>query len=209
MISSYFIKNTVLETPRLVLRKMTQSDTDDMYDYARREETSKYLLWSPHTNKITTSDTLRVILKEYSAGKFYDFAVVWKETGRMIGTAGFTTVDEKNFCAEIGYVINPDYWNMGIATEAVNTLLNFAFCELGMHRVEAKYMVQNENSRKVMEKCGMHFEGVSKGKLLVKGIYRDIGTCAILSEEYFLTERKNIYQCQRQIGFFHRLFHKN
>ena len=127
----------------------------------------------------------------------------------MIGTVGFTSCDEKNLCLEVGYVLNPEYWGRGIATEALEALLNFAFCELGANRVEAKYMIGNENSRRVMEKCKMKYEGTLRQKLLVKGSLRDVGICSLLRDEYFEKERSNIYEECNKKGLLERLFHKN
>ena len=63
-------------------------------------------------------------------------------------------------------------------------MLRFGFDVLGLHRVEARYMVGNDASRRVMEKLGMQFEGVRRGSMLVKGAYRDIGICSVLVNEY-------------------------
>jgi ribosomal-protein-alanine N-acetyltransferase len=103
----------------------------------------------------------------------------------MIGTVGFSELDMANHTAEIGYVINPKYSGKGIATEAVSSFLNFAFMELDMERVEGRYMVPNHASRRVMEKCGMQYEGILRSLMEVKGVRRDIGICSILKEEYF------------------------
>ena len=69
-------------------------------------------------------------------------------------------------------------------TEAAKRVLQFGFSVLGLHRIEARYMVENTPSRQVMKKLGMTFEGVKRSSMLVKGLYRDIGTCAILANEF-------------------------
>ena len=207
--ASYFTKNFVLETDRLIIRRIATSDASDMYEYAHKSETSQYLLWSPHPYYSYTLDLIRYLQKQYAQGKFYDLAIVFKETQKMIGTVGFTTIDEKTSCCEVGYVLNPDYWGRGIATEALNALLNFAFCELGFNRVEARYFAQNIASRRVMDKCGFTFEGIQRNKLLVKNVFRDIGVCSILSTEYFSTDRQNLYKSCNCKGLIKRLFHKN
>ncbi len=207
-ISYYFKRNIALESNRLLLRKICMSDVEDMYDYSRRPETSRYLLWSSHSSISVTSETLKFILNEYENDRFHDFAVVLKSSGKMIGTTGFTSVDEKNACAEIGYVLNPDYHGQGIATEAVALLLNFAFCEVGFNRIEAKFMPENLPSRKVMEKCGMTFEGVLRSKMFIKGEFRNIGISSILSSEYFAVPRENIYAESKKPTFFERILGK-
>ena len=205
-LGQYFLKNTVLETERLILRKITSHDASDMYEYACRPETSKYLLWSPHTSLTATKNVIEAMRSDYAAERFFDFAIICKENMKMIGTVGFTSYDEKNQCAEAGYVINPDYWYKGIAAEALSAILNFAFCEIGVNRVEARYMVENVNSRKVMEKCQMTYEGCFRSKIFVKGEFRDVGVCSILSSEYFSVPRENIYKKSEKGSLFSRLF---
>ena len=190
----YFSGKIAFETERLYLRKIEASDADDMYGYCSKEITSRYLLWEPHRSPSATRAIIDNIRRGYRNGSYFELAVVLKENGAMIGTCGLTTVDVLNCCAEIGYVLSPDYWGRGFAQEAAEMMINFAFCELGANRVEAKYIRGNESSRRVMEKCGMTYEGTLRGKMLIKGQYRDIGICAILAERYFLKNRENKYR---------------
>ncbi|MBQ7821324.1 MAG: GNAT family N-acetyltransferase [Clostridia bacterium] len=173
-----------LECDRLILRRMKKSDAADMYEYARDEEVTKYLLWHPHDSLEYTQQYLNYIQTKYREGTFYDWALVLKSESKMIGTCGFTAIDTDNGCAEIGYVINPAYRGHGFACEAVSRVLDFGFNDLEMHRIEAKYIVGNEASRRVMEKCNMKFEGIARDLMLIKGEYRDIGCCAILKSDY-------------------------
>ena len=129
-------------------------------------------------------DYLRYLATRYAAGTFYDWGVILKQNGRMIGTCGFTTIDCAHDAAEIGYVLNPDYHGMGIATEAVEAVLAFGFDKLLLHRIEARFMEGNDASLRVMEKVGMRFEGWRRESMLVKGSYRTIGYSSILFDEY-------------------------
>ena len=106
----------------------------------------------------------------------------------MIGTCGFAGVDCPNNRAEIGYVLNPRYRGQGLMPEAVRRVLRFGFDMMGLHRIEARYMIGNDASRRVMDKVGMHFEGIQREAMLVKGVYRDIGICAILAQEHRINE---------------------
>lgn len=173
-----------LETERLHLRAMRVSDAADMYDYARRAEVTKYLLWSPHPDITYTRRYLEYLAGRYRLGQFYDWAIINKADGRMIGTCGFVRFDCPHNSAEIGYVLNPDYQGQGYMYEAARRVMKFGFSVLGLHRIEARYMVENAPSRQVMEKLGMTFEGVKRGSMLVKGLYRDIGYCAILANAF-------------------------
>ena len=172
-----------LHTERLLLRRMMVGDCYDMYEYASNPAVTRYLTWSPHPDREYTKEYLQYIANHYKLGNFYDWAVILKEENKMIGTCGFTRFHMSHDAAEIGYVINPAYRGREIAGEAVRAVMKFGFETLELHRIEAKYMAGNAASRRVMEKVGMSFEGVRRGEMMIKGEYRDVGTCAILREE--------------------------
>lgn len=173
-----------LETRRLVLRRMLKRDSHDMYEYASRRDVTEYLLWEPHESEYYTYRYLSYIQSRYRAGDFYDWAVVVRESDKMIGTCGFTRFNTEANSAEVGYVLNPAYWGYGIAPEAVLNVLRFGFVNLHLNRIEARYMVGNDRSRRVMEKVGMTFEGVARESMHVKGRYVSVGTCSILRSEF-------------------------
>ncbi len=179
-----FSKMPELETPRLLLRAMRVRDTEDMYAYAKNPEVTQYLLWSPHKSPDYTRSYLEYLAGRYRLGQHYEWAMVSKADGHMIGTCGFSRIECPQNAAEIGYVLNPAYRGQGLVAEAAERVLRFGFDVLGLHRVEARYMVGNDASRRVMEKLGMQFEGVRRGSMLVKGAYRDIGICSVLVNEY-------------------------
>lgn len=172
-----------LETERLVLRRLSTGDCEDVYNYSRDPEVPKYLLWDPHPNMDYTRQYLDYIAQRYRLGDFYDWALERKSDGRVIGTCGFTSINFASDSAEVGYVLASDCWGQGYATEALECVLDFGFDNVGFNRIEAKYMVENPASRRVMEKCGMSFEGVLRSAMKVKGKYRDIGVCSILCSE--------------------------
>jgi len=181
-----------LTTERLILRPMRQSDAEDMNRYARREDVTEFLLWSPHPSLSYTREYLRYIESRYVLGDFYDWAVIEKASGRMIGTCGFTTIDTANNSAEIGYVLNPEYHGNGYGTEAAERVVRFGFEILFLHRIEARFMKGNEASRHVMEKLGMRFEGYRHDAMLVKGSYRTIGTCSVLRPYWYRTREQKV-----------------
>ena len=173
-----------LRTPRLTLRKMLVRDADDMFEYASLERTTKYLTWRPHRTREYTKEYLEYLATRYATGDFFDWAITLDgEGGKMIGTCGFTRFDPANDSAEIGYVLNPAYHRRGIATEAATEVIRFGFEELGLHRIEARYMVGNLASRKVMEKVGMTFEGEFRDMIKICGSYRSVGVCSVINKK--------------------------
>ena len=173
-----------LVTPRLTLRKLSPADDRDMFEYASQPLVTQYLLWYPHEDVGQTRRYLEALQTSYKHGEFYDWALVHTDTGKMIGTCGYTSFDHEHRRAEVGYVLNPLYWGKGFAREAVLAVTEFAFRELDMNRVEAHFIEGNARSRRVMERCGMTHEGMLQQYMFIKGDYRNIGICAVTRDRF-------------------------
>ena len=89
-----------------------------------------------------------------------------------------------NSDGEIWYLINPESWGKGIATNAVKPLLQLAFSEMGLHRIWATYLPENPASARVLEKAGMRKEGFLVKNLKIHGEWRSSFLYAILTEEW-------------------------
>ena len=190
IIKKYFCPMPILFSERLFFRTMRKSDYRDMYEYAKQDRVTEYLLWKPHPDEDYTYDYLDYVESRYRVGDFYDWALVLRDSGKMIGTCGFNYFDKINNSAEIGYVLNPAYWNQGIATEAVKTVIRFGFVELDLNRIEARHMIGNNPSGRVMEKCGMKHEGILRSAVLVGDEYKTVSVYSILYGEYIRSEIK-------------------
>ncbi|MCL2564659.1 MAG: GNAT family N-acetyltransferase [Defluviitaleaceae bacterium] len=180
--------NEWLETERLILRKSKKSDASDIFEYASDEETVKYLAWE---GAKTEDEALNGIINYHWANPG-NWAIELKENQKCIGSIGITVVDSENEKTEFGYVLNRSYWNKGYASEALSAVLKLCFEKLELNRVEAIHYVGNEGSGKVMEKCGMKFEGISKQGKKVKGIFRDIVHYGIIKEHWH--SKRSLYE---------------
>ncbi|MBQ8474634.1 MAG: GNAT family N-acetyltransferase [Clostridia bacterium] len=183
-VTAIFRNPPVLFTERLYLRKMERFDSEDMFEYASLPQTTEYLLWEPHPDINYTRKYLTLVQNKYKCCEFFDWAICLKDTKKMIGTCGFTRIDERNLTGEIGYVINPKYCGNGYATEAAKRVLRFGFEELQLRRIEARYMLPNDASLRIMKKSGMKEEGVLRNALLKNGKEVSVGICSVLKNEF-------------------------
>ena len=172
------LENSHFNTERLLLRPFTENDLQDVFEYTSDEETVKYLTWPAHTNM---EHTLKIIRNYYINP--YIYAIELKYNKKCIGTIDFR-MDFNNDKAGFGYVLNRNYWNKGYMSEALFTLMEFYFEKLDINRIEATYYVGNEASGKVMEKCGMKYEGRGLQEVKVKGVYFDVEHYAIIRNSW-------------------------
>ncbi len=172
-----------LETERLLLRPLRPSDAEDLYEFASRPCVSEYLLWDPHRSLSYTKEYLADILKMYRRFEYFEWAVVERQSNKMIGTCGFTAFDFRRDAGEIGYSLNPDYWGRGYATEAAAAALRFGFETLELERVEAFYVLDNTASARVLAHIGMKYMGETE-PMCIKEHERRVGIYALTREEY-------------------------
>ncbi|MCM8711787.1 GNAT family N-acetyltransferase [Clostridium sp. SYSU_GA19001] len=149
-----------IETKRLILRKFTLSDAEDMYkNWASDDEVTKFLTWPSHSDVEVSRKVIDTWIKGYSDDKNYQWCIELKSTGEAIGSIGVVDYKENIKAVEIGYCIGRKYWNQGITSEALKALIEFFFEEVGVNRIESRHDPLNPNSGKVMLKCGLKYEG--------------------------------------------------
>lgn len=94
--------------------------------------------------------------------------------GTIIGSIGLSNVVWGAFrSAHLGYKLDKDYINRGYMTMAVELVTNYAFSELGLHRIEGNVMPRNRRSLRVLEKCGYENEGLARYYLNINGVWED------------------------------------
>lgn len=173
-----------LETERLILRRLTLDDADEVFEYASDPEVSRFMIWEHHETRQDSLEVLQLFAAQYERGACGPWGLVLKKEGKLIGTCGFVSVNEAHHRAEIGYALGRRYWRRGLMSEAARRILQLGFEELGLNRVEAMCLVQNVASAGVMRKIGMTYEGTMREFMLRKGEYSDLKLYSILKSEW-------------------------
>lgn len=149
-----------IETERLILRPFKEEDGIDLYENVTSdEEVAKYMRWKAHSDIRGTQKIVEMWVAGYSNIENYNWALEFKQTGYVIGYISLLNVDNYNENCEIGYCIGKLWWNKGIVTEAFSEVIKFAFKEIGFERITGRHLVENKASGRVMEKCGLVYEG--------------------------------------------------
>lgn len=174
--------NPVLETERLILRKLTANDVGDVFAYCSAEEISKYTTWYSHQTIEDSVQYVDRVLGLYEQNDIAPWGIEDKETGAVIGTVGFVYWHPKHAKAELAYALSRAHWNKGLMSEAAGRIIRFGFEAMQLVRIEARCHLSNIGSSRVMEKCGMEFEGVLRKNILVKGQFEDLKLYAVIHE---------------------------
>ncbi len=109
------------------------------------------------------------------------FAILYKE--QFTGLIGLKDIDNFNQKAEMGYWISPEYQNKGIVTLSAKRLIEYAFGELKLNRLQINVAIGNAQSNKVAQKLNFKLEGIVRdGELLSSG-FTDINMYSLLKRE--------------------------
>lgn len=163
-----------LFTERIHLRKITTADSASLFKIWSDPDVVKFMNVDYFTDEEQAKEMITHINKLANDNKANRFSIVELNTNEVIGSCGYNSLDFENAKAEIGYDIAKKYWGNGFATEAVSTLLNYAFNSLNLNRVEAKVEPENISSIKVLEKLNFTFEGTLRQSEKSKGKFVDI-----------------------------------
>lgn len=178
--------NTILlSSPQLFIRLLKKTDLNEMHILSSNPEVERYNTVGVSQNISFTKTILKDRIKDNKAVPFQNatFAIEDKESGRFIGMFGIAMGRSKKRSAEIWYKFHPLFWGKGFATEAVNSVLDYCFDELKLHRVEAGCAIENIGSMRVLEKVGMFREGVARKSLPLESGWSDGYLFAILNTD--------------------------
>ena len=149
-----------IETDRLILRSFVPEDAAPMYrNWASDPEVTRYLTWQAHSSSSVTRMVIASWLESYSNPNYYHWTIELKSLSEPIGSISGVKIDEEKRSVEIGYCIGRPWWGQGLVPEAVSALMHFFFEEVGVERIVACHHPDNPNSGRVMQKCGMTYEG--------------------------------------------------
>ena len=162
-----------IETSRFILRKLTLDDAGDIFTYGSDPEMSRFVPWDYAKSVDDIVVFIEGALRKYREGGPFDLAIVGREQGRVIGALGYNHWDPVNHWAEMGYAVARAWWGRGVTVEAATALLGLGFGPMGLHRVEAMCMLENARSERVMQKLGMAFECVKRGRMYANGAHHD------------------------------------
>ncbi|MBQ4426052.1 MAG: GNAT family N-acetyltransferase [Lachnospiraceae bacterium] len=175
----------ILETERLLLRPWEEADAEELYKYASHPDVGPIAGWAVHTSVENSREIIKGVLSKPET-----YAVVLKETGLPIGSAGLMLGTAGNVPlaegeGEIGYWLGVPYWGQGLIPEAVRALMRRAFEDLGLQKLWCGYFDGNLKSKRVQEKCGFRYDHTKENvPCAIEGLLRTLHVSCITREEW-------------------------
>ncbi len=151
---------TTFETERLLFRELLSSDAEAMFELDSSPAVLKYLGVEPLTHVDQTRELIAMIRQQYLDHGIGRWAVILKETNEFIGWAGLKFITklngfENNY--DLGYRLLERHWGKGYGYESAKAFVDFGFSEMKLERISAYVDVNNEGSKRILEKCGLQF----------------------------------------------------
>ena len=172
----------VLETERLVLRRVTAGDTDAIFRLMADPRVTRFLGRAPFTTLDEAARRVQMFQDEFQSRSGLAWMVTQRTDGQFMGFCRYTHFATFHSRAEIGYLLSPEWWGQGMMPEAVRAAVGFGFTQLGLHSVQADIDPANAQSRRLLEKLGFVQEGLFRESFYIphEGRYGDSAVFSVL-----------------------------
>lgn len=147
----------MLETERLIIRRFTPDDLDKLIELRSDDEVIKYLGGRRLQNPEAIAKRLEFYIDCYRRFGYGMCAMIWRETGEMIGWSGLQPLEDSGD-TEVGYGMVREFWGKGIGFEAAREWLRYGFEKTDLESIVAVASPENIGSWRIMEKLGMRRE---------------------------------------------------
>jgi RimJ/RimL family protein N-acetyltransferase len=172
-----------IRTERLLLRRFRHEDGQDMVAFLTHPSVARA------TPEIEATDAgvrkyidMQNGYRPFEQDKCFDLAIERLADGRVMGL--LTLITREHSLGEIGYALGIDFRDQGYATEAAGGLMDYAFKELKLHRIQAETSHANHESYQVMERLGMRREAHLRETTFRDGVWLDKLIYGVLAREW-------------------------
>jgi RimJ/RimL family protein N-acetyltransferase len=177
--------NIKIETKDLLLRKLESPDLEDVFEYAKDEDISKYTRFKAHKTLQDTKIFFQVIKQKHLNRLALCLAIEIKSLKKVIGTISFQDISETNERTEIGFVLSKKFWSKGYMTQSLEKMLELGFKKIKFNRIEAFCDIENIKSIKLL-KSFMQFEGILREREKKENRFSSVNVFSILRKDYIL-----------------------
>jgi ribosomal-protein-serine acetyltransferase len=173
-------------SPDITLKEVEANDAAAIFNTINSQRTylGKWLPFVQHTcRQDDTEQFIASIINAPQSAHDLVFVILYKQ--QFCGLIGFKDTDRTNLKTELGYWLSETYQKKGIVTQAVSSLVNFAFNDMEMNRIQIKCAVGNHASKGIPVRLGFRLEGIERaGELLSNGEFVDLEVYSMLRSEW-------------------------
>jgi RimJ/RimL family protein N-acetyltransferase len=173
----------VLHGMGVTLRELRMGDAKALLSLLTTEEVTRFIS-PPPTTLDGFERFIAWTISEREAGRYLCFAIVPEGYDTAVGLFQIRQLDPTFGTAEWGFAIGSEFWGNGLFTEGSELLLEFAFDEIGVHRLEARACVANGRGNGALRKVGALQEGILRKSFLRGGKYHDQALWSIIREDW-------------------------
>ncbi len=173
-----------LETERLLLRRISSDDVNEILELRGNPITMKFIPKPLVTNSAEALEHFKLIDNKIVNNEGINWAITLKGNSKLIGIIGHYRIKPENYRCEIGYMILPKYNGQGITTEAIKVVLEYGFDNLQMHSIEAIIDPENYASERVLQKNGFLKEAHFLENEFYNGTFRDTVIYSLLKRNF-------------------------
>ena len=174
----------VLETERLVLRKLALSDADVLHTYWTDPAVTEYFTLDPFQSIDDTLNMIALLIALPETNQGYRWAITRKTDQVILGTCGFHNNKPEHRRIEMGYELGKAHWKQGYMSEALNTILNHGFTTRHYNRIEAFVNYGNIRSTQILKRMGFSQDGLLREYEFARGHFVDQYCYSLLRKEF-------------------------
>ena len=173
-----------LTTPRLRLTEVQVEHAPAIFEILSNPEVLRYYGMDPFQELAQAENMVQHFKNNFDAKRGMRWAIINNKDNRFVGTIGLNNLSLGMKKAEVGFEIHPDFWRIGITSEALYAVLDYAFEELDLHRMGAVTFLANDASIGLLKKQGFLEEGKLRSYLFQNGQSYDALVFSLLREEW-------------------------
>jgi ribosomal-protein-serine acetyltransferase len=177
------VREPLAVTDDCQLRLLEEADAEELYRLieANRAYLARWMPWAAAQTRETTVEFLRATRRQAASDDGFQAALVCD--GAIIGVVGYHSVNWPHGSTTIGYWLAEQHQGRGLMTRAVRVLVDLAFGEWNLHRVEIRAATDNGRSRAIPERLGFREEGVQREAERIGERYLDLAIYGLLAHE--------------------------
>jgi ribosomal-protein-alanine N-acetyltransferase len=172
-----------LKTERLLLRRITMDDVEELLFLRSDEEVLKYINKEP----TTSIEDVKTFIEQINRNIDNNYSIMWglalqEDPSRMIGLICHWRVQIENYRAEVGFSLHPQFWRKGLMKEALQKAIGYGFNVMGLHTIEGRINPDNKASAGILESVGFVREAYFREDYFFKGKFYDTAVYSLLKK---------------------------